>query len=255
MATPTEVQNIEAAVKTDVTAAKTWLQLHERLIIVFIIVAAMLLGTSKYLSVVADRDKEQATIATQTLAVQHSKDVVAAQQAQQDNQQYQATVAALAQQNTQLASASANRTVVLQQQQANDRTLPMPDLGNRWASLISAQPGELVATTSGITVSPSAALTTTEALEQVPVLRQNLADAQIQISNGQTELAKANVVIADQATEVTGLNTEIVDQKKADDKTLAAEKANARKGKLRSFLYGVGVGAGVAIGIVIKYVK
>jgi hypothetical protein len=248
----TETQ-IENAVKTDVTEAKTWLQKHERIILSVVLSGAMLLGVDKYLNVVATHDQQQANIAAQTLVVQHDKDVALAQQAQQDATSYKATVAALSQQNAQLVAASASRTIVLQQQQATDKTLPVPDLGNRWASLIGAQPGDFTATTAGITVSPQAALNTTLALEQVPVLKQNLADAQTQVSNGQAELAKANTVITDQATEIVGLDAELTDQKTADAKELTAVKAEARKGKFKAFCYGLGVGAGAIIGVVIKH--
>jgi hypothetical protein len=247
-------QNIETTAKADVTKAESWLKVHERIILALIISLAMLLGSFKYLSVVADRDKQQANIAAQTLVVQHDKDVALAQQAQQDATSYKATVAALSQQNAQLVAASASRTIVLQQQQATDKTLPMPDLGNRWASLIDAQPGDLTATTAGITVDPAAAIGTVVALEQVPVLKQNLADAQTQVSNGQAELAKANTVITDQAQQIDGLGTELTDQKTADAKELTAEKASARKGKLKSFLYGVGVGLGGAVAILVRHV-
>jgi hypothetical protein len=128
----------------------------------------------------------------------------------------------------------------------------MPDLGNRWASLIAAQPGDLVATVAGITVSPTAALTTTLQLEQIPVLTKNLADAQTQNTNSQAELSQANVVIGSQSSEITGLHTEITDQKTADAKELTAVKAQARKGKLHSFLYGLGVGAGAVTALVVK---
>jgi choline-glycine betaine transporter len=249
----TEPQAV-VAVQAQAVRAETWLKQHERIILSLIISAALLLGSFKYLGVVAAHDQAQANIAVQTLAVQHDKDVALAQQAQQDATSYKATVAALSQQNAQLVAASASRTIVLQQQQATDKTLPMPDLGNRWASLIGAQPGDLAATTAGITVSPQAALNTTLALEQVPVLKQNLADAQTQISNGQTELAKANTVITDQTTEIVGLDTELTDQKTADAKELKAAKADARKGKLKAFCYGMGVGAGAIIGIVIHHV-
>ena len=140
---------------------------------------------------------------------------------------------------------------MLQQQQATDKTLPMPELGNRWAELINAKAGDLVATTDGMTVSPQAALDTTLALEQVPVLTKNLADAEVQITNGQNELAKANVVITDEAKQVDGLNTALADQKTADAKELTAVKAQARKGKLHAFLYGLGVGAGAVTGLVV----
>jgi choline-glycine betaine transporter len=247
----TEITKVQSTVKTDANKAESWLKVHERIILALIISLALLLGSFKYLGVVADRDKQQANIAAQTLAVQHDKDVALAQQAQQDATSYKATVAALSQQNAQLVAASASRTIVLQQQQATDKTLPMPNLGNRWASLIGAQPGDLTATTAGITVTPQAALDTTLSLEQVPVLKANLADAQTQITNGQAELAKANTVITDQAQQIDGLGTELTDQKTADAKELTAVKAQARKGKLHAFLYGLGVGAGAVTGLVV----
>jgi hypothetical protein len=89
-------------------------------------------------------------------------------------------------------------------------------------------------------------------LEQIPVLTKNLADAQTQNTNSQAELSQANVVIGSQSSEITGLHTEITDQKTADAKELTAVKAQARKGKLHSFLYGLGVGAGAVTALVVK---
>lgn len=250
----TTLETVETAVKADAAVAKTWLQKHERIVLSIILSAAALFGTSKYLGVVEHHDDQQTTIAQQTLAVQKSKDDAAAAATAQDVKQYQVLVQNLSQQNAQLAAAATNRTVVLQQQQETDKTLPMPDLGDRWTQLAGLKQGDLTATTAGITVTPAGALDTVQELEQVPVLKANLADAQTQITNGQAELAKANTVVTDQAKQIDGLNTELVDQKSADDKTLAAEKASARKGKLRSFFYGVGVGAGVVLGEVIHHV-
>jgi hypothetical protein len=142
---------------------------------------------------------------------------------------------------------------VLQQQQATDKTLPMPDLGNRWASLIAAQPGDLTATTAGITVDPAAAIGTVVALEQIPTLTADLNDARTQYTNSQTEVTQADEVISDQTKQIEGLNTELQDTKIADAKALIAEKAKERKGKLKSFMYGVGVGAGLVIGEVIHH--
>jgi len=249
----TEVQTIETAVGSDVKNGVSWLKVHERIIITVVVVLAMVFGANKYLNVVSNRDNQQATVARQQLAEQQTKDQAAAAATASDTKQYQALVTTLSQQNTQLAAAAANRTIVLQQQQTADKTLPMPDLGNRWTQLAGLKQGDLTATTEGITVTPQGALDTVVQLEQVPVLRANLADAQAQNTNSQAELAKANTVIGDQTKQITGLNTTLTDQKTADAKELSVVKADARKGKLKAFCYGVGVGVGAVVGIVIHH--
>lgn len=251
MSTPTQITAIETTVKADVAVAKSWFLLHERLIVFILLLAASLFIGNKFLSHVAEKDNAAAAQTQQVLQAQQATDKALIAQVAQQTQQYQALIVQLSQQNAQLAAASQQRTVVLQQQVTKDQTLPLPDLGNRWAQLINIQPQLITPTPSGLSISTDGARVTVAQLEKVPVLEANLQDGQTQVANVNKELTASSSLIASQVTEIDGLKLTITDQDKACKTEVAAVKATARKGKLKAFLYGAGVGAGVVAGIVI----
>jgi hypothetical protein len=214
--------------------------------------AIVFLG-NKWLSKVAANDQAKAIAAQQVLTQQQATDRQLAIQVQQSTAQYQALITTLSQENAQLASAIQNRTVVLQQQQATDKTLTLPALGNRWSDLAQLQPGDLTATDSGITVTPQAARSTVVQLEQVPVLTQNLKDETAVANNRQTELTKANDLIGGLNQQVTGLNLTLTDKDKACKTEITSVKATSRKGKMQWFLRGLAVGGGIVTALVLHF--
>lgn len=247
MAAPIEQQYI----KTEFIKVESWFKTHERLIIITLAILAGLFIGSKYLGYVADRDRAAATQAAQVLTQQQAINQTLAAQvaiAQKNNQDL---IIQLSQQNAILQTQQTQRTVVLQQQVATDKTLPLPDLGNRWAKLAQLNPGDITATTQGITVTPQGALQTTIMLEQLPVTQSNLDDVTKQRDNLSTELGSTQQVNSKLVTQVDGLNTQIIDANKSCKADITAVKAEARRGKLKAFLYGAGVGAGLVGGLVL----
>lgn len=242
-----------STITTDVTEAKTFLQKHERLIVTTLVLAAAIFIGNKFLNLSAARDQRAATAASATLQAQQDTNKQLAAQIAQTVADYKTLVVQLTQQNTQLQQQVNTRTVVLQQQVATDKTLPLPDLGKRWAQLANIKPSDISATSTGITVTPAGALTTLIALEQVPVLNANLSDVSAQKANLQTELTASNTLTAEQASEITGLNTAAGEQDKSCKAQIASAKADARKGKLKSFGIGVGVGVGVVVAFVVAH--
>ena len=241
-------------VKTIETEAKTWLQKHERLVIIFLAILAGVFLYNKVIDREAAHDQLVAVQAAQVLKAQEAKDATLAQAAAVQQQQYVALVQQLTQQNSALTAAMQNRTTVLQVQQKTDAALPIPDLGARLATLEGLGATDVVPTTSGITLSPNAAYKVTESLEQVPVLQANLADSQTQTQNLTQELAASTALSATKDEQITNLKQTVTDTQVAGDKNLAACKATARRGKLHAFFYGVGVGAGAVLGVVIHHV-
>ena len=241
-------------VKTIETEAKTWLQKHERLVIIFLAILAGVFLYNKVIDREAAHDQLVAVQAAQVLKAQEAKDATLAQAAAAQQQQYVALVQQLTQQNSALTAAMQNRTTVLQVQQKTDAALPIPDLGARLATLEGLGATDVVPTTSGLTLSPNAAYKVTESLEQVPVLQANLADSQTQNDNLTTELAASTALSATKDEQITNLKQTVTDTQVAGDKNLAACKATARRGKLPSFFYGVGVGAGAVAAIVIHHI-
>ena len=241
-------------VKTIETEAKTWLQKHERLVIIFLAILAGVFLYNKVIDREAAHDQLVAVQAAQVLKAQEAKDATLAQAAAAQQQQYVALVQQLTQQNSALSAAMQNRTIVVQTQQKADAVLPLPALGTRLGTLLGVGATDVVPTTSGLTLSPAASYRATESLEQRPVLTANLADSQTQNKNLTQELAASDALGATKDEQITSLKQTVTDTQVAGDKNLAACKATARRGKLHAFFYGVGVGAGAVLGVVIHHI-
>src|ERR1700744_2715066 len=134
--TPATVQDIStaiqagiAAAKADATVTQTFLQKHERLIIVVLFIVGAVFLTNHLLNNLAARDQIKSEVTTQQLNDQKAANTQLAAQVKTATDQYQSTITALTQQNSQLAAAAQTRTVVVEQQQKTDATLPLPDLG------------------------------------------------------------------------------------------------------------------------------
>ena len=241
-------------IKTIEAEAKTWLQKHERLVIIFLAILAGVFLYNKVIDREAAHDQLVAVQAAQVLKAQEAKDATLAQAAAAQQQQYVALVQQLTQQNSALSAAMQNRTIVVQTQQKADAVLPLPALGTRLGTLLGVGATDVVPTTSGLTLSPAASYRATESLEQLPVLTANLADSQTQNKNLTQELAASDALGATKDEQITSLKQTVTDTQVAGDKNLAACKATARRGKLHAFFYGVGVGAGAVLGVVIHHV-
>lgn len=247
----TTAQKNVSTVHTAETEVKTFIQKHERFLLITLALIIGLYIGNKVLDYSAERDQRTANQAAQILTQQQTLNQQLTAQVAKDASDYKALVVQLTQQNAILQTQIAQRQVVYQTQVATDKTLPMPDLGNRWAQLASLKPDDITATTAGITVTPQGALDTVTDLEQVPVLTANLADVNSEKDNLASELTASNGVNSDLITQVAGLKTAAVDADKSCKAQVASVKATARKGKLRSFLYGVGVGAGAVTVLVL----
>lgn len=235
---------------TFVTTTETWLQKHERIIIVFLVLLAATWLGNKWLNVSADRAKQASNIATQQFTAQKANDTALAAQVAQINGQYRVLTFELAQQNAKLASAMTNRTVTLKKQQVTDSTLPVVELDTRWSSLVGFAPNELVVGPTGVTVSDTGARQTVEELEKVPVLTSNLKDETTVAQNQQTELDKANLLVGGLNQQVSSLNLTVTDAQKACTAETNSLKASDRKGKRNWFLRGLAIGGAVVTALV-----
>lgn len=239
------------SVKQDVSNGLSFIQKHERFLLITLVLSVSLFIGNKILDTMSTRDRAAATQAAQVLTQQNAINQQLAAQIAKDTADYKALVVQLTQQNAALQTQITQRQVVYQQQVAVDKTMPMPDLGNRWAKLAALNPSDITATAAGITVTPQGALDTVTNLEQLPVLRSNLQDVITQKGNLSTELDASDALNGQLTGQVKGLEIAAVDKDKVCKTDLTAAKAEARKGKLKAFLYGAGVGAGAVTAFVI----
>jgi len=229
---------------TTETTVISWIKLHERLIIVALIIGASIFGFQKYADIRANDASAKVQAAQAQVTAQKAADAQLAAQVQQTTQQYQALVSTLTAQNNQLAASVVARNTALTQQQTTDRTMPLPQLATRWAADAGFDVSKLQATASSLTVEQDAVAATVEQLDSIPVLQANLTDTQSELTNTKTELSDANVLVGQQKQEITGLTQQNADQVKADNAEIANVKAQARRSRLKWF------GAGVVVGFI-----
>ena|ERR1019366_7275011 len=222
--------------------AQSWLQKHERIVIVALVLAAGSWGLQHYLNNVAAKAETRATVAEQALVLQKATDTQLAATVAQVTQQYQSMVQALAAQNVALAQAVAKRQASQVVNQNHDAVLPLPDLANRLKTLGNAPDGSVLAVGDKIELTQPGAVAVTQTLETIPALQGDLKDTQAALGASQGALTQAGTVINDQGKQITGLNLAATDQDKACKAQVAAVKAEANKSKWSWFKRGVIVG-------------
>ena len=235
------MENIQlpATAQTAINNTQTWLQKHERLIIVVLVIGLSLFVVQKYFDLSAAIESHKAQEATAVLQAQTDKTNNDLDTAKQLLSSYQAALIQSATENSKLADAIANRNLNLTTQQNNDKVLPPSKLADRWQMLTGSDNGDIIATSDGFSVSSIAAVTTVQRLEQVPVLEQNIADEQDKEKNLQTSISKANDLISQGKITVDGLQLQLQDQTKACNAQIGLVKAEARKSKMKWFFAGL----------------
>ena len=253
--TPITVVNNTGTPTATVSSTQTWLQKHERLLIVFMVLCVLAWGIQKHYDDAAAKADARATIAEQAKAQADSTVAASVAQTAQVTSQYQALIQTLASQNAALAQSLAARQQAQAVQVATDAHLAPSDLAVRLQTLGNAPSGSVSVTPTGLALTQPAAVDVTQTLEQVPVLQSDLKDTTASLQATQVAQSKANEVIADQGKQINDLNLARVD----DDKACTADKnqlkADAKKNNIkwfkRGFLFGFvgGLWAGHAGGL------
>ncbi len=239
-----KISNDTKTLTSDVVRVESWLKQHERLIIIFMVLIFSFFVLDKGLSVVASWEQHKATQAEKVLDAQKAKNDADLATAKGMLSDYQTQLAADTKEIAALTTAQASRDKVVVVQQKADAAMPPSQLATRWQGLVGDSGVVPVAT--GYTVSDSAALTTVQNLEQVPVLKADLADEQSKTAALQKDVASANDLIGQGKLVVNGLQLQLTDKDKACTAELNAEKAKARKSKLKWF--GIGYVTGFISG-------
>jgi hypothetical protein len=219
------------------TATKTWLQLHERIVCLALVLAFGCFGVSKYYDHEATVKQAQATAAAQVAAADAVNSKKLADQSQQVAQQYAALIQTLSAENASLNSAMTQRAVQQKTQINVDTNLPMAGVSARWTVLLPTVT-PTAPLTGGLSLTAQQAHDSLVYMEQVPVLLQDLKDETAIAGNYQAEVQKSDLLNADLNAQVTGLqkeNTDLVAKDKAD---VAQAKAEGRKGKIKYFKIG-----------------
>jgi len=218
--------------------AKTWLQKHERIVIVFLVLLAGAWGFSRYADLAAARTEARATAAEQALTSQKAVDAQNASQTAQVLAQYQAMVQAQSTQIASLAAAAAQRQTVLKQNQATDATLGLPALAGRLQTLGNVPDGQVSTEGNSVKITQSGTVAVVQTLETLPALQADLRDQITLTGAAQAAQKQGEVVIADQTKQIAGLNLTLVDADKQCKAQIAGVKAQGRKNSIKWFRRG-----------------
>ena len=223
-------------------AVQSWLQKHERIVIVALVLLVGGWGLGKYLDIAASRSEARATAAEQALVDQKSQNAQTLATVTQLTQQYQQLTSTLAAQNASLAASLAARQTAQAAQRATDAQLPLTDLATRLATLGQAPVTSVSVIGNQIELTQPGAVAVVQTLESIPALQADLKDTTATLGTTQAAKAQADTLIAGQAKEITGLNLQITDADKACKAQVSAVTADANKSKRKWFLRGVLVG-------------
>jgi hypothetical protein len=223
---PTLLQTLEPQwVKTYAAFIKA----HHTLFIILALAAFAFFGYSKAISAWDAHEQRQDAVAQQKVTA----DATANQQLQAQLTTQKANFDAA------LKASQAQVTLLLTQlkvRQAQDDQLPLPDLGNRWSTLLNLPAGAITATPDNkLALTPEASHATVNALEELPVVQNELTLSAANLAGCQQVAAQQDKVIA-------GLNTQLTDTNAARVADQKLAKVEQKKSWLRGFKVGVIVG-------------
>lgn len=222
--------------------------------VALVITVLLLLGVVGYKIISAQADRADARFAAaQAVAAASDKTNAAIQQQivqrlselANENQRLESQVLTLAQ-------AINKRDSALTVQTASVPRLTPTELGNQWGA-VSAEPSPQVDASGAFLVPVPLAQKSVVALMAVPVLQADKKDLQAEVT------AKSSIITNDASALSSEKQAHLSDNTtcKADKQVLVAQvdkaKKDARRGKIKVFLYGVGVGAGATVAIVVRY--
>jgi len=224
----------------------SWLQKHERIVIVAFVLLSGTFVCNKFLNWESSQ-KDSKVIALTAQVAQDKQNVenlaISASQAQAV---YQTTLDAITKQNASLSAAVAQESSILAQRQRTDSQLPLPELAQRIEVLAPGTQGRITATSTGLSLDSTASVAVAQMLEQVPVLTAQLDNEAQIVQNTSQILDKANDLNGILSNQVSGLNKELADKSAQCTAEVAAEKVKTKKAFVKGLKYGfvAGLAAG-----------
>lgn len=249
-------------VPTPVKQVENWLQKHERLIIVVLVLLVGMWGYNKWINNSADKADAKLVVATQQLTAAQQEVSTLKAKAEADAVAWDAMLRDLDAKSAALDATVAQRNAALKQLQGQVKEFQPSEMTVEWRKLINAAPTDVTVTSavdsSGTSVptyhvSGEAAVNTVNQLEALPVTQKNFADTQDQLINTQNAVDTCNKVVVDLRNEISGLVVQSTAQDTHCKAQVAAVKADARRSKRNWFIKGLVVGAGIVGYLALHY--
>ena len=221
----------------------SWIQKHERVVIVALVLLVGGFLGNKALNYDASLKDAKVAALTQVVSQDKQNAAALALASATAQQQYQVVLDTVSKQNIALEASVAQMTAGLKAQQATDRALPLPAVASRIETLVPGAVGGITATTAGVVMNDTASHSVLTTLEEVPVLQDELKNETQVAVNTKSALDAASTVISDKTAQVAGLNKSLTDQQAHEVAAVAAEKLKAKKAWRSGFKWGFAAGA------------
>lgn len=203
---------------------------HIKHLLIAALIAAVVLGVTWKLIASSDQQAhDRNVIAQEQLKHDQSAEKAALVQAQTDRaasdaiiSQKDAQISVLIGQNRQLMAALSAR-------QAQDSTLPLPELGQRLETLVGAIPGDVKPLPDGLSLNTSASRKTVILLEEVPADREKIANQDQIIAATGAKLTSVQTALGSAETALEACQKTQVSADAACKAQIDEVKANARK--------------------------
>ena len=224
----------------------TWLQRHERIVIVALVLTVAAFGINKWLDKSAIEASNKAAVAQQIASVQHDADQKIAAAVAQQTALFNQEQAAREQEMASLVAAVASRDAASTQKitvVSQPKTTPqaVADINS-----VYTLPTPLTVEEAGLI--PIADLQQfTIAKIQGDTAQADLADTRKELATTTASLSSATGLVGALQNQVTGLNTELKDVTAAKDAEIKAVKTAARKSKRNWFIAGLITGFGLRV--------
>jgi len=227
----------------------TWIQRHERIILVAMILAVAAFGLNKWLDKSAMDASNKAAVAQQVAAVQHDADQKIATAVAQQTVLFNQEQRVREQEMASLVAAVASRDAASTQRVV---TVTLPKTTPEAIADLNA----VYPLPTPLTIDQAGSIPTVD-LQQFTVAKikgdtaqADLVDTRKELVTTTASLASATGLVGALQNQVTGLNAEIKDVTTAKDAEIKSVKASARKSKVGFFKFGFVIGyvAGVITG-------
>jgi len=235
----------------DIKSELSWLQKHERIIIVFMVLLVGCFLGNKWINYSAANADAKYAALVEKLDEQQKQNTANAQQTALAVSQYQSAINNMQSQITALTGAIASRDAALAKKQQQIASMTLPQVAQEWEKALGLPINALPVQGVSVVVSEPAARQTVSQLTKTATLEANLTDQKAITGNVQSGLDSANKVISSQTTEIAGLKSTAVLQDQTCKAEVAKVKADARKSKRTWFI--LGFVSGVATRLLVKF--
>ena len=220
----------------------------KHLIIAVLVAAVVLLGTWKVLAYMGNISHDQNVLAQQKLKTDLETAKIQAQATKADTILLQQKIDGLTASNLALQRDVAGLRKALADQRTTDAQLDPRGLATRWNEILGV--GQIKFSPDGLTADLPAAHATVDQLEQLPEKVQEIQKLTENSAQKDEALTQYQKTLLSTTAELdTCKKVTVLDMKMACDKENKDLKAQARKSKLKAFLYGAAAALGVLLGV------